>query len=310
MVTNSNRDAVRSAFAIANREYSENQEAAVCFAFTVFYDGTVLENADGIRHFYETALPLIRDRLTCFDVDGRMKYKKIGPKAFSALDQWLRAADARRDNYGLILESGPTVGDCSDGGLHFYHSGTLYPGFLRLTLPIESALENPRAMMELGLALTNRLRILAGYGGFCLATYLYSGWEAGGPLYVLSRRFRGVDFVDPYRFREYHQFGIAAANWLTWVGSRWLPKVGGPEALATKATAPLVLHAMPGGAVMLQAGPHPLWGDTNRDESLDAYRAAGRVLSPVRFPSDTIGRDGSIGGGENTREWLECFDKS
>jgi hypothetical protein len=297
----------REVFAQADRDPAERREAALCFAYTIYYEGDVLSNAEGIRHFYATALPFLRERITSHDTDARMRFKKINKRAFELLDAWLAAADPKRDHYGLIFESGPRVQDVSDGAFHFYHSGTLYPGLLRLALPVEMALESPRRMVDLGLELTSKLKVITGYAGICLATYMYAAWQEGRPLYVLSRRYLGVDFADPYRFREYQRFGINAANWLTWVGDRWMEKLGGRDALAGAASPPLVVHPLPSG-VVVQAGDAPALGDTNRGEPLEAYHAAGRLLRPVRLPAEKLGKDGPIGGNDNTRSWLQRFD--
>ncbi len=300
-------DSLRNEFFLANRNPDQHDEAALCFAFTIYYDGSVLDNSIGILHFYETALPLIHDYVTCFDVDARMRFKKIQRNSFDFLKKSLATADPKSDHFGLILESGRRVSDVSDRAFHFYHSGTLYPGFIRLVLPLEVCAASPAEMVALGLDLTSKLKVLTGYGGFCLATYLYGAWEEKRPLYVLSRRFRGVDFADPYRFREYQRFGLNAANWLTWLGERWLPQLGGKSALIGAARKPVIAHEMSSG-ILLQAGPEPVWGEANNPKSLDEYRAAGRLIRNARFPVEKLGKDGPIGGSENTREWLQRFD--
>lgn len=176
-------------------------------------------------------------------------------------------------------------------------------GFLRLTLPLELCVDAPGKMIELGLRLTSKLKILTGYGGICLATYMYPAWQEGGPLYVLSRRHTGVDFADPYRFREYQRFGLNAVNWLTWVGESFLSRLGGRNGLRGVIVPPLVVHELPEG-IMLQAGTEAAWGDVNRGERLEPYHAAGRTLKPVRFPVEALGKHGPIGGSENTRTWF------
>ena len=61
---------------------------------------------------------------------------------------------------------------------------------------------------------------------------------------------------------------------------------------------------------MLQAGAEPDFGDVNTGETLPLYREVGLALKSLLIPADVLGPWNSIGGAENTRDWLHRFDNA
>ena len=70
-----------------------------------------------------------------------------------------------------------------------------------------------------------------------------------------------------------------------------------------------IVHTYEGG-VVIQAGPHPEFGNANSNSNLEAYRAVEKLLTPLRFESYDVGlfpvpspRDSLT----ETLEWVRRF---
>jgi len=278
-----------------------------CLEIKVFYEGLFEDNTEGILHFYNTILPHIKDSITLYDINGRMKPKKIKKDVFDMLPFWVSELDKDRLNYGLILESGKWKTDLSDRAFYFYQVGTVMPGFLRLILPLETISDTSDAFLQLAIDACEKLRLIAGYAGYGVSMYDYPNFEKDGPLYALSNRYYGIDFTDPYDFNEYQLSGITSVNWLTFLGHGHINTLGGKKALKEKLGEEITVHELDHG-ILIQAGPAPGFGDVNRQEFLPLYHHVGRVLKPIRLPERVLAIYNAIGGNENTKKWLARFD--
>lgn len=291
-------------------QFGSDGDCRVRLAFVVrIYFQHFRSDAEGVRHFFNTVLPLIRDRVHFFDVDGKNRPKKITPAAFSLLDKWVALEDANtRDIWGLELESGRTRYDRSDLAFRFF-SMYIGSGVLMLYMPVESMLDpGPEALIALIARATAELRLLHGTAGFGVNIDPgYPSQYEEFAVYGLSRRYRGIELDEPDWFSSYAAQGIPYVNWLTLLGEDCLSRLGGREALAPLADADVRLHPLSHG-MLIQAGAMPSFGDVNRGETLEAYRKVGRFLAPLRVKSGRIERYNGVGGQENTQDWLARFD--
>jgi hypothetical protein len=292
-------------FGIANRNLDSRIEASLCFAITFFYEGSLQDNKKGILAFYNWAMEHLSDKVKFTDTDGRFRPRKFRETDTQLLLNWLESPAPTVPAYGLIFNCGERKLDISTHSLHLYHSGLLYPAFLRLTLSIDEVLGDTEAVVRSAITAAEHLNLLTGYAGICLATYLYGAWTEEGPLFKLSNRFSGVDFADPYRFREYQAFGINCANWLTWIGEKFLDRL--PHGYDQDPPKGVKIYQS-GKARVFRAGAKPMFGSVNEQEDMDTYFAVGRLLDKAKFPSEKLGRNGCIGGLENTLRWLGRFD--
>ncbi len=285
----------------------------LCLHVVVYYEGLFAEQAPQLLRLYEAALPHVREHLTFYDVDGRFRPKKIGPRAFELLPFWAGEVDEQRLRYGLMLESGSTRAEHGEHAFHLYQLGTVLPGFVRLVLPIDTVATDPQALVELAASLVGDLRFSCGSAGFCVSHYGFSD-DAG--VRALSRRYKGVDFCDPYAFRTWINEGISGVNWLTFVGDGLLERIGDTvdasavEVLRDRLGPDNPIHELDHG-VMVQAGPAPGLGEVNRGDLLPHYHRVGQALAGLRIPSDAMGRSDDIGGDEeHTQAWLARFDEA
>jgi hypothetical protein len=275
---------------------------------TLYFQGGFRENAEGVLHFYRKAVEPIRKSVTFYALDGSNAFKKIKPDVFEMPAFWASAEARPRGTYGLDLESGPTRDDASDKALSLYDGGMFQTGHVRVVLPLEHIQESVEPFLALARELAGALRFLHGHGGYAVNMVpSYNSQLPDLPVYALSRRFKGVDLGTPNFFEDAAPSGIKSINWLTFLGTSAVEKLGGRKALEKALGNDIPVHPLPHG-VMLQAGPEPSFGDVNRKEALPHYHQVGRVLKPLRIPSDVLGNWDGIGGTENTREWLARFD--
>lgn len=289
---------------------SEGTELRLCLHVLVYYEGSFDRHARDIVCFYQTALPHIRDHLTFYDIDGRCKPQRMRPQALEMLPFWAEELDDERLLYGLVLESGQTPAERGERSFSFYQRGTVFPGFVRLVVPIEviePTNDGPECLVKLATDLVGEMRFLCGFAGFAAS---YSGFQQHSGVYALSQRYRGVDLADPYTFRPWLREGITSVNWLTFVGTRLLARleVDDPPGALRSSLGATAVHELPHG-VMVRAGESPALGEVNRRDFLPAYHTVGRALRRLRIPADALGQCNSIGGDPaHTVQWLARFD--
>ena len=110
-------------------------DVRLCLDIVVYISNNIRANSQGILEFYSVAMEAIRPHARHVLIDGKGRFKKVTDKTFDLLPFWLSKKCARRDVYGLILESGETAEDMSARAFHFYRSD-LAPAHLRLVLPL------------------------------------------------------------------------------------------------------------------------------------------------------------------------------
>jgi len=280
----------------------------LCVDVLLYYDGGFKANADGVVHFYREALGLIGSAVTYYNTDGRELMRKRKRDTLEMLPFWAEPTTEARGIYGLRLESGPTARDVSDQAFDSYDDRNGL-GYVRLLLPLEFVADRGDALVALALRAADRLRFASGSGGYAVNMDSdYQSQHPTGPVYAVSRRFRGIDFGTPNLLARFHAHGIKSVNWLTFLGEPYVTRLGGLATLKAALGAEITVHELRHG-VMIQAGPAPGLGDVNRQERLPLYHRVGRVLAPVRFTQEVFKRYNEVGGGDNTAEWLARFDQ-
>ncbi len=281
----------------------------LCFRCELYFSDFSRE-PKGVAHFYETVLPLIRDSIRWYDVDGKRRPKKIKPEAFDMIPFWAGLNEEGRTTWGLTLESGATKDEVSDCAFNLFslYLGSLGAGELALYLPIEYLIRDGLDVVALLKEATRELGFLHGTAGFGININPdYPSDDEEFAVYALSRRYRGIEVNDPGWFSQYANQGIPNINWLTLIGSDLVERLGGPAALDPLRAEDIRIHKLEHG-LMIQAGAEPSFGNVNRDETLDAYHAVGRALCPLRLKTGRVELWDSVGGQENTQEWLARFD--
>ncbi|KYF65098.1 hypothetical protein BE11_29805 [Sorangium cellulosum] len=173
---------------------------------------------------------------------------------------------------------------------------------LRVTLPLDHALaQDPSSLTRwvLGFSSVRRGTFLSGTCGVAVNYDEYvSTSEIRAPmvqrLAAVCRRYPGTEWNIPGKSaRSLLRWDvptddivpqISRASWLTLLGPGCVKRIGGLDALASAASAHPELRLHAAGGAIVQAGDAPSFGDPAGRDGLSAYRAAARVLRPLRMP--------------------------
>jgi hypothetical protein len=152
-------------------------------------------------------------------------------------------------------------------------------------LPTEFLEEHgPERVRELAMKLAAPLPLCSGYGGLVFnAEYHLVGVRREVARYCF--RYPGIDVYDsPCHYSWAVGTRVRGPHWLTFVGQPALGELGGAEALRSRLHSPATMfQEMEGDKVLITLGAWPEAGDTERSDTLPAYRELARVLEPCLF---------------------------
>jgi hypothetical protein len=284
----------------------------LCLDVTVYWVGSVFDRVEGVLDFYQQSMEFLRDHTRFYVTETMGDAEPVRDDTAELLPFWLRTPH-RRDIYILRLESAPNPHASSDRAFEFraleFHDPPR--GALRLVLPPDLVGESASPFVERARKLVRRLRFSSGHGGYAI------NWnklgllrtEAKSKLPFIAGRFPGVDLDDASAALYAIPNGIKRVNWLTLLNPECCDRFGGVDALRTALGDDVPVYTLENGA-LIQAGPRPLLGDTNRQEALPHYHRVGRVLAPLRSPSHpAFIREGVVPSEELTEQWLAWFDR-
>lgn len=285
-----------------NRHYMK-----LCLDVTLYFWGSFKEHGEGLVDFYQQSIELIGKEAKFYKTE-KTGYKKIKKDTLEMLPFWATEKASERLTYGLHLESGKEPEDYSDRAFHMYQNFD-DQGYIRLILPVEYMEKSVEPFISLAKNLARRMRFASGHAGYSANVDPDLGTEdEGGPVYALSRRYKGVDFGEPQAIARAINQGIKSINWLTFINTGYVNKLGGKDKLKANLGENILVHELSHG-IMIQAGPRPEVGDANQREKLPYYHRVGKVLKEIRFPNEAIGDYELVGSPEYTAEWLARFDK-
>jgi Protein of unknown function (DUF3396) len=283
-------------------------QSVLCADIVFYFDGwtdTLKLNADGLMAFYTQAMEMIGPDMRWVLINGEGKFRKINKKMFEMLPFWISPEGPDQGSYGVNMQGGVEKNGRVDKSFVFHRSAG---SFIRLTLPVEYMLEDLARFAKLGCDLGQRLRFTTGSAGF--SVNLTPGqwqWLEGEHIYMLSRRFSGLDLGVPASWSKYAIQGLKTVNWLTFLSDGIAQGIGGQANIKTKLSDSSQLTELDYG-VMIQAGLTPLLGDVNLQEDMRAYSDVARLLKPISLPGDTVPSGFWVNGGEvNTHRWLNRF---
>ena len=283
-------------------------QVKLCADLIVYYDGYVYplkSNRDGALDFYHNALEILKPELRYVLIDGNGRYKKVTAKTYEMLPYWASDDCPTRLSMSVRLDGGDTPESRSDYSFFFKEGGD---GCLRMIVPVEFMLDNPKGFVELAVQMCRRLRFETGQAGFSL--HMHEDYHSpGSHIRAVSQRFLGIDIGTPMYWSGKLIKGVKTVSWLTLVGDRLLEKLGGRDGLRERLLTDIPVHDLDHG-VIIQAGPKPTLGDVNAGYDISYYRRVSRVLEPIRVPPETLGRHNDIGGTNNTRRWMARFDNN
>ncbi len=172
-----------------------------------------------------------------------------------------------------------------------------------------------RLQIDRMIAAASLLKPVHGLGGFgLLFGRAGASTSSKARLVPVMHRFAGLHcglntaFVVEAAMRRPTPDRYFTVNWLTAIGDAMLAQLPAGALATLPASCPV--HNYEGG-VIIQAGPHPQIGDTNRGFVPEDYRAVEAVLAPLRFEEYGVGilsvpspRDSL----SETLRWVRRFD--
>lgn len=148
--------------------------------------------------------------------------------------------------------------------------------------------QGPARVRELALAVADSLPFCSGHAGLS-----FNGVRWMGTMEAVREfcfRFPGIDVSDAIVGR--HRLGtlIYGVHWLTFLGQPALEALGGVEGLRAQFHSPgTTVQEMEGERAVITLGEWPEAGDTERGDTLPAYRELARVLEPWLYFEEDYG---------------------
>lgn len=302
--------------------YDENGWSGIlCADIVVYFEGfdqSLKDNAAGILDFYNQSMALVKNEMKWALINGEGKIRKINKKVFDMIPFWLSPEGPDGGIRGVDMQGGPERNGRIDMGFSFHHSTRSH---LRLTLPVEYMLDDPQRFANLAKAMVGRLKFATGNAGFSVNMALDGIGDdraEDSHVYMLSRRFDGLDIGVPWDSAYYGKHGLRTINWLTFVGDDLMQRMQGRENVRAALPPDIPVTDLEHG-LMIQASPQPVLGDVNRQERPDDYYRVGRALQPLALQLPAIldpettrveGYGSRIGGHDNTERWCKRFFKA
>jgi hypothetical protein len=177
---------------------------------------------------------------------------------------------------------------------------------LGFRIPTEFLEEHgPSRLRELALEIARALPFCSGYVGLSLQ----GGFDLLGveeKIAPYCSRHPGLDIPDLETLGWELGMRFRGPSWLTFLGQPLLGEAGGTEGLRTHLRTPgTTVQEMEGQRVCITLGEWPEVGDTQRGDSLPAYRELARILEPWLFHTPRSFMPGLRG--EEVRRWEQRF---
>ena len=239
------------------------------------------------------------------------KPKKISGTQIANLASWVPNLHPK-DSMSLVFHGGKKRNDANHYTVRSL-SEELRPGklsYFSVTLPLTWIACHPQgAFIKLVLEFCNILHPWHGYAGLALIPFVNvsRGTSIMDEFRALVNRFHGLEIDFPSIHARLLRDGIKGVNWLTILDQFWFDRLNGKEALREELGEGFVFHDFDSGTA-IQAGPHPAFGDVNRNERLPYYIKLSQALKSIRaeYP-DSFGRNGYFNR-DQVQEWRTRFD--
>jgi len=195
-------------------------------------------------------------------------------------------------------------------------------GYFRVSFPLLEFADGSGSLPEVLLDICRTLRPVSGYGGIGIidTKHSWTNIQYAPLVYDWAQRFPGLEVDYPLSHsiwltdgREGGRDGIKGVNWLTVVGDRYLPELGGADKVEADLAAldsQFVVLRYEGG-MLIQAGPRPQLGDATRGIWPTLYVKLARYLKPIRVTNHNpfqVGTDVVPFDKPNSEAWLRRFD--
>lgn len=285
-----------------------------CIALTAsFYvaEGHTPEVRERIVSVFESYRKAVGDKLIWGGDPKTSRPKKVQGTAILDVRSWMPRVGPH-DDFGPAFQGGQRKDDASEYTFTVL-ARTYIPGELssvQYSLPLSWPISKPQgAYTNLIREHTKLLQPAHGYAGLGISLSVMENGTGEDMAFAvpIAKRFRGLEL--DFAHSQSHELtdGIKGSNWFTVLNDDWVERLGGSEQLSQILGADIPIHKYKGG-IIIQAGPHPKFGDVNRNEPMEHYERVARAVKPIR-----VQKLGSIAPShgldkEQTLQYLARFD--
>jgi len=241
---------------------------------------------------------------------GGNRSRATSPAVFKTIASWLDGSKPAGDTCWISIHDGPMDAMGAHG---FMLSGegaakSEYDeesGFVEMTFPLSLlTTSTPDELAEKFIRLASKVPFVAGVAGLTFQRSPYKFNALIEPMGVLSKRYLGVEISAAERLCYLAARGLPSVNWITFVGTSHLPKLGGFDKLATDLLGISTVAPLPFGVAVV-TGKGPVLGDVERpDDGVRALKRAYEVLRAAQFADEDYAFHGIRFPGDATVEWL------
>jgi len=293
-----------------------SEALAPAMAVTLYFRSPVADYEAGVVHCLESFLATWEKDLTFYADDDIGRIRPATPKLLRYPIDRLRNRKRKMPFFAWTMSAGPKLDSASALTFESYvhENDPVQLSFVRASFPLRaySGEEGADRFLALVLDWASRLPLFHGYGGLALNQSAQSGTRQhySAVVFALASRFPGFEVDDCGGTILFGQEAIKGVNWLTVLGDKFVPRVGGVPALREKLSEAIEIHTIPGRGVLLRAGKQPRTGDVNRGDRLPLYGEVARALVPIRMVQHPALGPIELGsfGPQGTAAWLKRFE--
>lgn len=277
------------------------------FGLTLFLPKPFNNIKGQIEDFWERYVSLVGEKtFTWARLGGGNRSRPVSPSVLRTIRSWLSGEKSYGGDCWISIHDGPFD---AIGSNSFRLEGLDQPGedvgFLEVMFPAE-IVSSPScgALLKTVLNLVDGVPFLTGTAGYAFHRSPYKLDETIGRMRSLSARFEGVEVSANERMCYWAGKGMASMNWITFLDSTSLEKLGGSQDLRNRLPKDAALLELKSGAALV-AGDCPKLGDKNMGvDELTLWRQVYALVRSVQFVDPVYEFDPDYFNGQETTEWL------
>ena len=287
--------------------------ATLCVEIVAFaYD--LRENGGaGLARFLRAYMYAFGNQQRFYRTGDMKRFRAQDAKATEGPYHWFSDPDILATKIlGYGSHSGKKAGQIQSPAIRLTLLGPMDPPrfVLRMILPVAWG-DHPDQVIALARDALAEFPLSSGYAGYSLI------WEDVDSLVTrkvlqwsipLMLRYPGLGYGDAVRMSNGAKHGVAAVDWLTFLGAEAAAALGGLAALERSMPVGVSALALGKAGVVLRAGDAPQIGDVNRQETLPIYGAVGKLIADVVAPDEALDQILIKGmSDEDAHDWLRRF---
>jgi hypothetical protein len=285
--------------------------ATPCVEIVAFAFGLPENGGAGLARFLRAYTDAFGNQQRFYRTGDMKRFRVQDAKALEGPNHWFSDPDILATKIlGYRSHSGTKAGQIQSPAIRMTLLGPMDPPsfVLRMVLPVEWG-DHPDQVIALAQDALAEFPLSSGYAGYSLL------WEEtlvdreviqwSIPLML---RYPGLGYGSVVRMSNGAKHGVAAVNWLTFLGAEAAAALGGLAALERSAPAGVSALGLGKAGVILRAGDAPQIGDANRQETLPIYGAVGKLIAQVVSPDEALEQILINGmSEERAHDWLRRF---